>query len=145
MMKFLLKKVFSYHSIPYQNINKYTVCKLFSTNQNNITTQEIVEKQISDLSEDNSSNDMSLKQYEAKRRQAGDLLKVFLTSVDHTTLENCIKCLFISVSFKIDNPEFLKKFEQKIIKKITDIEAKDLSKIIFGLFNLGYTSIITIK
>ena len=46
----------------------------------------------------------------------------------------------MSITYKIYNIEFLRKFEAKIIKKITEIEPKDLSRIIFGLYNLGYTS-----
>ena len=106
-----------------------------------IREETSVEQGLTELSLENDAIDnLSIKEYESNKRKAQDLVKVFLNYVEQTALENCIKCLYVSITYKIYNIEFLRKFEAKIIKKITEIEPKDLSRIIFGLYNLGYTS-----
>lgn len=140
MMRYLLRTFFPVlkrnqkfsFQLPY---NKFFSSKTpLSDNLENNASKELEE-----LSS-RSSEDLSIRDYEANRRKASDLVKVFINYVEQTDLENCIKCLYVSISYKIVNPVFLKKFEYKILKKITEIEPKYLSRIIFGLYNLGYTS-----
>jgi len=140
MMRYLLKAFFPVLKRSPKYSIQFPLNKVFSSNsQVSNTSGDNYTKQLEELST-RSADELSIKDYEANRRKAADLVKVFINYVEHTALEICIKCLYVSISYKIVNLEFLKKFENKILKKMTDIEPKDISRIIFGLYNLGYTS-----
>jgi hypothetical protein len=139
-MRYLFKAFFPVLKLSPKYSIQFPIKKLFSSKSPiPISSENDYSKQLEELSS-RSTDELSVKDYEGNRRKAADIVKVFINYVEQTQLENCIKCLYVAISYKIVNPEFLKKFENKIIKRITEIEPKDLARIIFGLYNIGYTS-----
>lgn len=139
-MRYFFKSFFPYIRRSPQLSSLSIFKKTFSSNTVNPPSQQPFPSKELDVLSEKTPEELSLKEYEFNRRKAADLVKVFIQYVESTALENCLKCLYVSITYKIVNEEFLRKFENKIIKKITEIEPKDLSRIIFGLYNLGYTS-----